>query len=546
MRSYGPRPVRLVPRLDRLESRQMLTGTPGVDYALSGSQWANPTRITYSIAPDGVAWDHGLNSLNAAFDARFGQGVWEKALARALATWESVAEIDIANVADGPFNLNALGKSQGDARFGDIRFGGYAFPDNTTTLAQTYYPPPNGSTEAGDVNVNIGIGYNNGADFDLYSVMLHETGHALGLNHASNPASVMNETYRGVRDGLSPGDIAGIQAVYGARGLDAYRSRGLGGTPASAVDATPALSDSGVAVLRDASLSAVGDTGYFKVVVPQNSTGGLRVAAVAAGISLLSPKVTILDASGREISTGSNPSAWGGNVTAYAPGVVPGQTYTVAVTGATSDAFAVGSFALGMVFDGVTPAPVRTPDPTPPAPAPAPVAPTPAPVVTPAPAPLSPVVPADRFESVTAGGQAAGLGVITKSTVIGGLTLNTSGDVDRYVWQTARAGTYAVAAPAPGTATHVRIYDATGRTLAEGTGILQFRAARPRTRVFVEVRAETGQPVAGYSLVIAPVPAAASRPVTRGTPRAAAFTAPEIPPAATPAWAAAWSKARGR
>ena len=38
-------------------------------------------------------------------------------------------------------DFNVTGQYQGDPRFGDIRFGGYNFNDNTM-LARTYTPPP--------------------------------------------------------------------------------------------------------------------------------------------------------------------------------------------------------------------------------------------------------------------------------------------------------------------------------------------------------------------------------------------------------------------
>ena len=194
-----------------------------------GPSWPNPSHITYSIAPDGVFWDHGINNLKATFNAKFGtSGIWERQIALALATWESVANINIVPVSDGPYALNTLGLAQGDPRFGDIRFGGYPFLDTTITLAQTYFPPPNGSTAAGDVEINTAMNFNIGSTYDLYSVVLHETGHSLGLNEAPNPADVMATDYGGLRTGLEPGDIAGIQAIYGARTLDSYQSQGIG------------------------------------------------------------------------------------------------------------------------------------------------------------------------------------------------------------------------------------------------------------------------------------------------------------------------------
>ena len=137
-----------------------------------------------------------------------------------------MANINLVPVGDGLNNFNVLGSAQSDPRFGDIRFGGYPFLNNSTTLAETFFPPPNGSTAAGDVEVNTALNFNIGSTYDLYSVLLHETGHSLGLDHAKNPVEVMNPVYGGTRPGLSAGDIAGIQAIYGARTVDSYQQQG--------------------------------------------------------------------------------------------------------------------------------------------------------------------------------------------------------------------------------------------------------------------------------------------------------------------------------
>ena len=83
------------PSAEGLESRGMLSAVAGVDYILSGYQWPNPSSITYSIVPDGVQWDHGITNLNATFNARFGDGPWQRAIAEALATWQSAANLNL-------------------------------------------------------------------------------------------------------------------------------------------------------------------------------------------------------------------------------------------------------------------------------------------------------------------------------------------------------------------------------------------------------------------------------------------------------------------
>jgi matrixin len=332
------------PLVEGMEARALLTAVPGVDYVLAGTRWSDPSHITYSIATDGVSWDHGDNILAATFDAKLGSGSWERAIARALATWESVANINIAQVADSPLDFDTPGRSQGDPHFGDIRFGGYAFLNNdTTTLAQSYYPPPNGLTAAGNVEVNTAMNFNLVADYDLYSVMLHETGHALGLAHATDPAEVMYASYQGVRAGLSPGDIAGIQAIYGPRTSDAYQQQGQGLAVSSAIDVTAALGATNQATLSDPALATIGGTEYFSVVAPTFPGATLQVTASAGNVSLLSLRVSLFDAAGTTLDVQGDPTAWGDNVTARTGQVGPGQRYFIAVTGATRDAFSVGA-----------------------------------------------------------------------------------------------------------------------------------------------------------------------------------------------------------
>jgi hypothetical protein len=486
------------PTGEALESRELLT-TAGYDFVSSGYRWSNPAHITYSIAPDGVFWDHGPNNLNATFNARFGNGAWQYQLARALATWESVANINITPTADSPLDLGTPGLMQGDPRFGDIRFGGYVFAGDNTTLAQSYFPPADFGTGSGDVEINTSMNWHIGSDFDLYSVMVHETGLTLGLNEPPSTSVVMNTFYHGVLSGLAPGDIAGIQSLYGPRTFDAYQAHGQGVGLSTAIDLTSSLGPARQALLANTSLATIGDTEYFTFVAPAAPGLGLQVTAGAGNVSMLSPKVTLMDASGNPIDVAANPGAWANNVTVGTNAVVPGQRYYVAVTGATNDVFAVGGYNLLVRFTGGPPISTSTFPPTPtPTPSPVPT-PTPTPIPIPAsPQPQVPPIAPDRFEPNNTLVQATRLGAVARPVTIAGLSLSTAGDVDDFVFTNLRAGVYQVSAA--GTTVHV--LDGSGRLIAAGSGAVAVRVFRPRTRLYVQITPPGGTPVANYALTI--------------------------------------------
>ena len=491
------------PECQSLETRTLLTATPGYDYVLTGKSWPDPAHLTYSIAPDGVSWDNGVNVLNATFNAQFGSAdVWQYQIARALATWESVANINISPTNDGPYPFNTTGLAQGDPRFGDIRFGGYPFPGNSTMLAQTYYPPPDGWTAAGDVEINTSMDFGIGAGYDLYSVILHETGHSLGLGHPQNPAEVMYPMYQGVRAGLAPGDIAGIQALYGARTLDGFQGQGLGFNESAPIDISSELASSSQTSVSNVWLPFMGTAEYYSFVAPPSADGSVQVTASSAGLSMLSPAVRILDASGNLLAQASNPSAWSDPVTAVAGGVRAGQRYYVEVTGATDDVFSVGAYALTVNLQNVSPPIPPARQTTPPGSAPRPVSIGTAPI---------------RFEPNNTPATATWLGRITRVTV-SGVNLATGSDVDYYAFQTQTSGVYQV------TARGVVIQACTmrGRLVARGANRLSLRAAREGTTYLVRIGPPSNAPVPSYSLsIIHPGSRAAPRKLAR-SPREAA------------------------
>lgn len=93
---------------------------------------------------------------------------------------------------------------------------GFPFDGRGGVLAHTFYPPPNAETIAGDIHLDLDEPWKLGADVDLFSVVLHELGHALGLGHNDDPASVMYPYYRRLQN-LAAADIREIRRLYAAR-----------------------------------------------------------------------------------------------------------------------------------------------------------------------------------------------------------------------------------------------------------------------------------------------------------------------------------------
>jgi len=181
-------------------------------YALYGEQWPSPS-ITYSYVPDGTQLDNGTTSvLFAVMDAKFRRGRWQGEIARALSTWAYVSPLHFTQVSDDGSPRGVAGSAQGDPRFGDIRIG----MGPTDAIAYTWYPTAN-STIGGDVTLSsTSADWHVGAVEDLYTVALHELGHALGLMHSADLTAVMSGSVASrVVTGLASDDIAGIQAIYG-------------------------------------------------------------------------------------------------------------------------------------------------------------------------------------------------------------------------------------------------------------------------------------------------------------------------------------------
>ena len=133
----------------------------------------------------------------------------ESEVIRAMAEWSKVARVQFSPaVSAAALRTISIKFAAGD--HGD----GYPFDGPNGVLAHTFYPS-NPEPMAGDLHMDGAEGWHAGTNIDVYTVALHELGHALGLGHTDQPGAIMYPYYR-YPSQIGIDDIAGVQALYGA------------------------------------------------------------------------------------------------------------------------------------------------------------------------------------------------------------------------------------------------------------------------------------------------------------------------------------------
>ena len=320
-----------------------------------GTAWFDGSSLTISFVPDGTDISGKQSNLYALMGATTSQPQWQREILRAYQTWAVAANLNIGLVADGGQAMGVAGAPQEDVRFGDIRIGARPLsapgtPNSTAAGASGF--DYDSKTWAGDLVFNslyqFGIGGTPGQQYDLFSVALHEAGHSFGLaDQNTDKTSVLYNSYQGVLLGLSATDITALRALYGARPDDAYEGATGNGTLATAYNL-------GSLTAVSADITRIGDADVYKFTTPAATTGanGLTLNLRAAGISLLTSKVTVYDALGNAVASAVATDPTNNNVTITLPNYQSATTYSVKVEGAGTDVFSVGSYVLQLKYAG--------------------------------------------------------------------------------------------------------------------------------------------------------------------------------------------------
>lgn len=214
-------------------------------------------------------------------------------IARALAVWTQYANITIA-----PAAQPALKRSI-DILFARYAHGdAYPFDGPGGILAHTFYPgPSNPEPIAGDMHLNADESWSVGGTVDIFSVALHEAGHALGLGHSDDPTAVMYPYYR-LQTGLAANDIAAIQKLYGpASGTPPATGSGTAGSTGSG------STGSGSGTGTTSTGAGTGSTSTGSTGTGTSSTGS--GSAPPSGSDTVPPTLTIVSPGSSVVSVSS-------------------------------------------------------------------------------------------------------------------------------------------------------------------------------------------------------------------------------------------------
>lgn len=171
-------------------------------------------RISYAFADETMQFDDARNCRNLApMKTLAGQDLPFKTLARetaaAFRVWEHAADVTFHQVADARDADIVLG-AQGQPRmraFANVSYDSEEKAGVRTIKKALVCLNPNQKWKVGfDGNKDV---------YDIRYTLIHEIGHAIGLDHPGPSGQVMGFRYTEDFPGLQPGDLRGIRRLYG-------------------------------------------------------------------------------------------------------------------------------------------------------------------------------------------------------------------------------------------------------------------------------------------------------------------------------------------
>lgn len=174
----------------------------------------NASTRSSNFATTGLVWD------NATATQRYnpaGQPVsGQSALTATQSTWSNAgSRFRFVNGGTTSTCPSLIPGCAGGQQFDGENGVGWAAMEEGT-LGVTIYNP---SIDEADMGINTGYAWNLGCQelstsYDLQTVLLHENGHVVGLDHSSDTGAVMYPSYQQADCTLGQDDINGIRSIY--------------------------------------------------------------------------------------------------------------------------------------------------------------------------------------------------------------------------------------------------------------------------------------------------------------------------------------------
>ncbi len=330
---------------ESLEHRQLMA---------FGVAWPNARNLSISFPSDGVAVGGWENNLRSTLDQVADRRVWQTEVARAFQTWAVETNLNIGVRTDRDDGFGTIGLPSEDPRFGEFRIG--AFPQSDTVLANAVPYTAAAGTWSGDLLLNSNVDYvlgdwssgtpSNVEGTELFSVLLHEAGNALGLADNNLPQSVMYQTYNGPKGQLSAADKTAIRALYGTR-RDIYepvRNETIARARVLPVSTSP----TNVPYRVRGSINRLNDVDVYRFT-PRAGQTEVSVRLQASGMSFLKSKIEILGPTGVKINDAKVDSIFENNMSIRVSSLDSMAFFYVRVSSNSDDVFGMGDYQL--VFD---------------------------------------------------------------------------------------------------------------------------------------------------------------------------------------------------
>ncbi|WP_091645612.1 matrixin family metalloprotease [Aquisalimonas asiatica] len=170
--------------------------------------------VSYALADEALRFDNARNcrdleSMKALSAGDLSMETLEHETAAAFRVWERAAGLSfhrVSDVREADIIVGAQGRPRGRA-FANVAYGGEA---------EAGVRPIEQALVCLNPEQEWKVGFDGDKDvYDIRYTLIHEIGHAIGLDHPGPSGQVMGFRYTEAFDALQPGDLRGVQRLYG-------------------------------------------------------------------------------------------------------------------------------------------------------------------------------------------------------------------------------------------------------------------------------------------------------------------------------------------